>query len=142
MNLLDLSAIRLVPVLLATAAAFILGALWYSALFGKTWNRLHGYTEEHLAAMKAKRPMPLFFAGIIAVDLVTAAAGAVFAHALHATGAQDGVHLGFAVWLGIATPIQFTNWLASDRPIGLYAIDTIFQLLRLALMGAILAGWT
>ena len=142
MNELHLSAIRIVPVLLATVAAFLLGGLWYSALFKNTWARLSGYTEERMNAMKKCRPMPLFFAGIIVADFVTAAAGSIFVQAFHAVGFHDGIHLGLAVWLGIATPIQFTAWLASDRPLGLYAIDTGFQLVRLALMGAILAGWS
>jgi hypothetical protein len=135
---IDLTAIHTIPVLLAVLASFFLGAVWYSALFKNAWQRLHGFTEEKMDAMKKVRPMPIFFGGIIAADMVTALGGAIFLQLTGVTSVGGGIFLGFLVWAGIATPIQFTNWLASDKPLGLYFIDTGFQLVRLPLMGAVL----
>ena len=43
------------PIFLAALAAFLIGAGLYSPLlFAKAWVRVHGYTEEALAAMRAK----------------------------------------------------------------------------------------
>ena len=46
--------VRILPVLVAAVAVFVLGALWYSPiLFGKAWVRAHGYTEEQMQRMRA-----------------------------------------------------------------------------------------
>lgn len=32
-------------ILLATVAQFVIGALWYSVLFGKLWGKIHGFDK-------------------------------------------------------------------------------------------------
>jgi hypothetical protein len=36
---------NIVAILLATVAQFIIGALWYSVLFGKVWGKIHGFDK-------------------------------------------------------------------------------------------------
>jgi hypothetical protein len=45
------------------------------------------------------------------------------------------------VWLGFVTTVQFTNALFSRQPFRLYMINTGYQFVCYALMGAILGAW-
>jgi uncharacterized protein DUF1761 len=138
---LELAAINWWAVLVAAAATFLLGGVWYTALFGKLWQRLHGYSDEKLKAMQAKRPPHVFFGVMIACYLVLAAViGVVFA-SVGIAGAVNGATMGFLFWLGPAAAIGITSWLASDRHIGIYGIDLLYQLIFLVMMGAIIGGW-
>ena len=45
---MDLSNINWLAVLVAALSTFILGGLWYGPLFGRTWMRASGMTEERV----------------------------------------------------------------------------------------------
>ena len=52
-----LAGVNWIAVIVATVAAFILGAVWYSkALFGNQWMQEVGLTEETIAAGPAQGP--------------------------------------------------------------------------------------
>ena len=138
---LELEGVNWLAVLAAGAATFFLGAIWYQALFGRLWKELHGYSSEQLKALQAKRPPALFFGGMIAAYLLLAGVMAVFAVALGLHGWRDGAVFGGLLWLGPALVIGFTAWLASDKHIGILAIDAAYQLVFLVMMGVILGGW-
>jgi hypothetical protein len=55
--------------------------------------------------------------------------------------AIDGLKIGLVVWLGFVTTVQFTNALFSRQPFRLYMINTGYQFLCYAVMGAILGAW-
>ncbi|PYY12158.1 MAG: hypothetical protein DMG69_02135 [Acidobacteria bacterium] len=49
--------------------------------------------------------------------------------------------VGFAIWLGFVTTIQLTTALFEKKPTKRYLINTGYQLVCYAVMGAILAVW-
>ena len=71
--------INWLAVLVAGGATFMLGGLWYTALFGKLWQRLHGYSDEKMKEMQARKPPPMFFGLMIVCYMVLAAVVAVIA---------------------------------------------------------------
>lgn len=123
-----------------TITTFFLGGFWYTVL-SKPWVRMHGYTPEQVARMKQLRPPPLFFGGMIAAYFVLSVVLAVLVKNLAAPSLVNGALLGFLLWLGIALPIVFTAWLASDKRAGVYLIDLSYQLMFLVMCGAILGAW-
>ncbi len=133
--------INYLAVVAAAGATFFLGAFWYTALFGKLWMHLTGFTEEKVKELQARRPPALFFTGMIVCYLVVAFGVAVLAVSLRITSPIEGAVLGLVLWAGFAATIGMTAHLASDRHIGVYCIDTGYQLVFLVLMGAILGGW-
>jgi hypothetical protein len=135
------SAVNLWAVLVAGLGTFFLGALWYSALFGKVWVKLQGYTEEQLTAMKAKMSPAVFFGGMLVADLLLALVVALLVVAFDVTGPVNGAILGFFLWLGPAACIGLMNHLPTQKPVGAYLIDVGYQLAFLVPVGAILAGW-
>jgi hypothetical protein len=128
-------------VLVAAVATFFLGALWYTALFGKLWVRLNGYTDEQVKQMQKDRPPPVFFGTMIASYLLLALVVAVLVGSCNISSARDGAALGFLLWLGVAVCIGLTSWVASSKRFGVYAIDLTYQLVFLIMTGAILGGW-
>ena len=128
-------------VAVAAVATFFLGALWYTALFGKLWQRLHGFTPEKVKELQSKRPPAVFFTGMLVSYFAVAVVVAALVVAFGVTSAGAGAGIGLLLWIGPAAAIQITSWLASDKPFLAYGIDLGFQLVFLVAMGALLGGW-
>src|SRR5262245_54944855 len=137
----NLSEINFLAVFVATLVAFLVGGVWYTALFGKLWIKLHDYSEERMAAMKARRPPPVFFGTMIVSYLVLALATAVLLTGFPTRNALTGAMVGAILWLGPAAAIGMTGHIASDKANGLYLIDVGCELGYLVLMGLILGAW-
>jgi len=91
-------------IVLATVAQFIIGAIWYSALFGKLWGRIHGFDklpkEVQQKMMKAMGP----FYGIQAfITLVTSFVLAIFISYLPEWNAYI---MAAFFWIGFVVPTQ------------------------------------
>lgn len=60
------------------------------------------------------------------------------------TGVQGwlgGVKLGLLLWVGFSASVTLVGTMFSDRKIAAFVIDAGYQLVFLALMGAILGSW-
>jgi len=136
-----MNEINYLAVLVAALATFMLAGLWYSALFGKLWARLQGFSDAQVAELKAKMSPPKFFGGMIASYFVLALVMAALVAAFNITTALGGAGLGMLLWLGPAAAIGMTGHLATGKPIGAYLIDVSFQFIYLVMMGAIIAAW-
>ncbi|MFY9552683.1 MAG: DUF1761 domain-containing protein [Thermoanaerobaculia bacterium] len=133
-------SIHFLPVLVSAAAVFGLGALWYSPLlFGKAWLKVHGYTAETLAAMRATAGRA--YAVTFVCYLVMAAAMSILLQRVGVVSALTGIKLGALLGIGIAAPLGLTANVYSDKPLAAWAIDAAYQIAYLMLMGAILAAW-
>lgn len=133
--------INWLAVIVTGLVVFFLGGLWYTALFGRLWQRLQGYSPERIEAMRRKTPPPVFFSCMIASYLVVAAVVAILVTSFNIRGAAGGVLLGALLWLGPTAALGMTGQVASDRHIGAFWIDSGFHLLALTLSGAVLAAW-
>jgi len=139
-SLINFAELNWLAVLVAGFAAFMLGGLWYTALFGKLWQRLNGYSDEKLKEMQAKRPPPVFFGTMIACYMVLALVVGVLVVKFNIIGALDGGLFGVGLWLIVAA-VGVTGQIASDKPMKALTIDASYQLLYLVMMGAILGAW-
>lgn len=137
---LTLEGLNYLAILTAALATFMLGGLWYTPLFGKKWADLHGYTPERIKEIQAKKPPPLFFGTMLICYTIISIAVAVLVHALDLTTPAAGAGLGLVLWL-LAAAVGLTNHIAEDRHIGIYLIDTVYQLIYLTGTGAIIAAW-
>ena len=136
-----LSEVNFAAVLVAGLVAFVVGAVWYTALFGKLWVRLQAYSDERMAAMKARRPMPLFLGIMFVAYLVLAFAIAFLLTGIPERNAMTGALVGAILWLGPAAAIGLTGHIATDKADALYVIDVGCELVYLVLMGLILGAW-
>jgi hypothetical protein len=129
-------------VVIAGVGTFLLGGVWYQALFGKLWVRLHGYTEAQQAEIRAKRPPGLFFGGMIAGYTALALVVAVIAGIAGASSATDAIALGALLWLVLTLGSGFTTWLARGDHLGTLLIDAAYQLVFSVGMSLIVVLWT
>jgi|SRR5450755_2048535 hypothetical protein len=147
--------VNLVAVLVCGVATMAVGFLWYSpALFAKPWVKEMGYDMNNKEAMdKMKKSAgPAYMASFVG-SLVTAAVLAKLLNALSRHGALSwtpvaaaqpwiyGVKVGIAVWLGFVATVQLTGVLFANQSAKLFAINTGYQFVCYAVMGAILAVW-
>jgi hypothetical protein len=136
----DLASINYLAVLVSGLAAFFVGGLWYQALFGKLWVKLHGYSPEQIKAMQAQMSPLKFFGGMIASYIVLGFALALLLSGMKEQSVAVGVGTGFVLWVAVAA-VTMTGHLASVKAIGLYLIDVSCELVYLLIMGAILGAW-
>ena len=136
-----LSEVNFVAVFVAGLVAFVVGSVWYTALFGKLWVKLQAYSEERMAAMKARRPMPVFLGMMFVAYLVLAFAIAFLLTGIPERNAMTGAVVGAILWLGPAAAISFTGHISTDKADGIYLIDVGCELVYLVLMGLILGAW-
>ena len=128
-----MAVIPWVPILVATLAAFFLGALWYSPVaFGRVWMRESGLGEEGCSG----RPKALILGGAFVLTLISTS---VLSFCLGPQpGVFYGVIAGLVVGLGwVATSIG-TSYLFEKKSFKLFAITAGFYVVRFVLSGFIL----
>jgi heme/copper-type cytochrome/quinol oxidase subunit 4 len=132
--------INWLAVLAAAVINFFVGAIWYTALFGKLWIKLNGYSEQQVKEMQAKMSPPRFFGGMILSQIVLALAVAFVLTSFAEPNLQTSVLVGLAFWL-VSAAISMTNHLASDKPDALYVLNVACHLIYLLIVGALLGIW-
>jgi heme/copper-type cytochrome/quinol oxidase subunit 4 len=133
-------SINWLAVLVAAVINFFVGAIWYTALFGKLWIRLNGYSEETVKEMQAKMSPARFFGGMIVSQILLALAVALVLTGFTEPSLQVGILVGLAFWL-VSAVISMTNHLASDKPDALYVLNVACHLIYLVIAGALLGVW-
>ena len=134
-----LKQIRWPVVVGAGVAAFIVGGVWYAALFPTQWMSLHGFSDERMEAVQARFALNMLVT--IALDVVRAAVVATLLAAIGRRGGANGAALALVLWLGVSLPYHATFALASGAPIGAFAIDASYRLTALLVTGAVVGAW-
>lgn len=131
---IDLTQLNWLALVLASAAAFVLGGIWYGPLFSKPWLAAFGFSEEQI---NQRHPGKIFGQAIIWTFL-SAVMLAFFIEAdadLHL-----GAMTGFFIGLGFVTTFMGIHYAFEGRGVEILLINTGYSTLALTLMGAII-GW-
>lgn len=132
MSFLDIT-INFLGVLIAAAAYFLLGTLWYSQkVFGDVWKRHEGLHPE------TYRPRVGAYIGEFVIALIIAYVMAALLYLTRTEGAVEGLILAFWVWLGFIATTQISAVLWSKKTFKGFLIHDGFILLGFLLIGAIL----
>lgn len=107
----DVSELNWLAIILATLAYFILGAVWFTPLFGKAYDR----ALDSKRAKGQKWPA-IYYAGPFISALVTTTATAVLLYAVHVEQMSDALLLGLIVGVGYAMSISFNNAINPKTP--------------------------
>lgn len=130
--------VNLIAVLLATVSAFIIGGFWYSPLlFGNVWTSAMGFNEKDLKEMKKKGVAKSYILNFIS----TLVMAYVFAHILSLlkiTDLLESFQTAFWLWLGFIATISLGSVLWEGKPLKLYFINTVYSLVMLMTMAAVL----
>lgn len=128
-------AINWLAVIAAALSSFLLGGVWYGALFGNAWLKAAGLTKEQaMAGNKA-----LMFGGTFVLSLIAAATFAVFLGP--AVTATTGALYGLCAGLCWVTASYGISYLFEMRPLSLWLINGGYHTLQFTLIGLILGAW-
>ncbi len=125
-------------VVVSAVAYWLVGALWFGALFGHRWMALEGITMGQGRTANPALPYVISFA----LDLLMAFVLAQLCLWRNAGTAGRGAAVGVLLWIGIVGPIVGTTYMYEMRPKELFAINEFYPLVGLCLMGVILGAWT
>jgi hypothetical protein len=124
-------------VLSAAVAYWILGAIWYSVLFGKTWAAaLEQFGIKCQPGGMAPKLIGTFIGNLVAavvMERLIQRAGIV--------GVVHGLRLGLAVGAGFSATALTITYLWQQQPTKVWLIDVFYYILGAALVGAILTAW-
>ncbi|MEK9166230.1 MAG: DUF1761 domain-containing protein [Patescibacteria group bacterium] len=128
-------------VLVSAIANMALGMLWYSPLlFGKSWMREMGFTNESMERAKA-RGMGKIYAAAFVGSLVMAYVMAYFVFVWAAADFMSAFQLAFWIWLGFVATVMMSSILWEGKSAKLYFINAGYHLVSLFITALILALW-
>ena len=118
--------------ILAVAASFFFGFIWYGPLFGKTWAQLSGIKFVEGECCKPKiESLALTLLGTVFTTLV-------LAYFLNIYKPYCSFGAAFFIWLGFYLPLLFSTIAWEGKPWKLFALNGIFYFLNLQLISVIL----
>lgn len=123
--------------LIGGAAAFALGFLWYTALFGKAWQAETGITDE-----QAQQGMAMTH-GLAFIMMCILAFGINSFFNYHDISEQTFLHGGFhggLLALMFCLPAIAINYLYQKKSLKLFLIDAGYVLAFCALAGAVMGA--
>lgn len=115
----------------ASFAGLILGYLWYSLLFAKSWQKLAGVSDSQM-----QRGMPMRALGTYLFSLVMALNLSAFIGS--GQSASFGFYAGLAAGVGWVAMAFGSNYLFEHRPLKLYFINAGYNIILLSLMGLVI----
>lgn len=138
MNTEILSHINWLAVLVGGLAYFFLGAIWYSALFGKKWQ---AYNAAVMNAPDAKKGSAQIMILSLILMLVCALGLSILAHRFGIFGWSGGLKLGLLTGICFAATAVHISYVYEKRPLGLHLINGLYNVLGNILAAIIVCAW-
>jgi hypothetical protein len=131
----SMESINYFAVLVSALSAFLIGGIWYSLLFAKSWMKENGFTDEDLQ----KSNMGLIFGGSFIFSLIISFVLVLFLGPERnaAMGASAGFMAGL-FWVATAMGITY---LFERKSLKLFLINAGYHVITFTLMGFILGVW-
>jgi hypothetical protein len=129
--------VNYVAVIVAALVNYMIGAIWYSALFGKQWKFLTGVLEMKPSA----GAIVLGLIGSFLMSYVLDHAIIFASEYLKASGAGAGLMCGFFNWIGFIAPVTLGVVIYEKKSWKLWILNNAYWLISLLIMGLILALW-
>lgn len=132
---MELGFMDAVAVIVAAASSFVVGGLWYGPLFGTTWMRAAGISQEKAGEANMGRVMGLSFL----LQLVAAAVLLTFI----GVDASPGFAIAAAAAVGACwvAPALGVVYLFEQRSFAHWAVNAGYQVVAFTLMGVVLGFW-
>jgi hypothetical protein len=125
-------AFEWLPSLISALSAFILGGLWYSSLlFGKTWQKEAGLSDEQLAETNRLKVFGISF--ILCLVAAIAFSMVITPEASFFMAFHSGVGIGL-FWIATSFGV---NYLFEQRSLKLWLINAGYHSLQFTLYGLI-----
>lgn len=131
----SMESINYFAVIVAALSAFIIGGLWYSLLFAKSWANENGFSEEELR----KGNMGKIFGGSFILSLIISFVFVLFLGPERngIVGASAGFMTGL-FWVATAMGITY---LFERKTLKLFLINAGYHVITFTIVGLILGIW-
>lgn len=137
---MDLSGFNIWELIVAALSTFLIGFLWYGkALFGATWQRLSGLTDEDIKSAN----MPLIFGLSFVLNFIIAFFLSLFTEIAMMLGSNAifGGLFAALLCIGFVATTFGANYLFARKPMKLYLIDAGYMVVSFFVMGLIIGAW-
>ena len=129
-------------IIVAALVYFLLGAIWFSALFGKIWAAEHKIemptTPEGKSQMK--KMMPMMMIKTLIMNILMAIVIGMFVMALGSVKCMAGMKLGLALSAVAVIPMVMGH-MYTMKSLKLCFIDASYHIISITLMAIIIAVW-
>jgi len=130
--------VNYLAVLVSGIAIFLLGGLWYSALFKKPWVRLMGKSPEEL---QSAAPGPLPFILAFLCGFAIALAMAIVLNHFQPLTILRSINIAVVCWIGFAAATSFATAVFSGTPRALWLINSGYNLVSFIIAAIIETLW-
>jgi hypothetical protein len=128
-------ALNWLAVIAAALSSFVLGGLWYGAIFANAWMKAAGVSAEQVKnGNKA-----VIFGGTFVLALITAATFGIFLGP--SITATQGALYGLTAGLCWVTTSLASTYLFEHKALSLFLINGGYRTLQFTLVGLILGAW-
>ena len=133
-------------IVVSVVVSFVIGAIWYGPLFGKTWAQAMGMSAQPSGAEIARGSL-FNIIGLFLMAYVLAHGVAVWRPSTWGVAGADqeawvyGFYGGFFVWLGYVMPILLNSVAFERKSWTAFGIQLGYQFISLQAMGMILSHW-
>ena len=135
-----LNHLNWLAVIVSGIAYWLLGALWFSALFGSTWS-----AEMQKIGIKIQPPqggrMAAMYITTLLYNVLAALGVGILQVALGVTSMPSALKVGLVLGLLFAAVTQLQTTLWEGRSVKLMLIDALYPVLGILLCSAILVLW-
>jgi hypothetical protein len=138
MNTAYFTNMNWIAVLVAAAAYFMLGALWYSALFKNAWIKGAGVD---MSRPDAKKGAGGIMAVTFVLEFITCIGLAILASRLMLSGALSGIKLGAFTGICFSAISICISYMYQMKPKSLHAIDSGYHIVGNIIAATILCVW-
>jgi hypothetical protein len=131
-----LTSVNWLAVTLSTLAYFVLGALWFTPLFGRAWDRSLGIERK-----RGERYPALYYVMPFVSSVLVSVATAVLVRAIGVEGLADAALLGLVVGIGYSAAVTFTNAVTptTRHPLAFAAITGSYHVAGTVIAAVIIA---
>jgi hypothetical protein len=138
MNNAIFSGINWLAVLVAAVAYFMLGAIWFSKLFGKQWIAYH---KVDMSNPDAKKGVGGVMAVSFVITLLICIGLAILVARLDVAGWMSGLKIGALTGILFSAATISMTYLYLQKPSGLHFIDGGYHVIGQIIAGIIIASW-
>lgn len=131
------SRINHLAVFVSAIAFFVLGWIWYDMLFGRLWMSLSG----HVATTSVSNMMPMFVGSFILGWAISYVIAIALADTTNPNPGRHGMEFGVFMGLGVFGIMLGIMYIYEGRPLALWAINTGYVVVGMAIMGGIIGAW-
>lgn len=133
---LPIGEVNWLAVVVGGIIPMVTGFVWYGPLFGKTWMRLSGISQEQVDAGPGLGYLWSFIAALVSATVLS-----LLIISMGSTSLAEGVMAGVLVAVGFVATSSLANNVFEGKHIGVWALFAAYQIITLAIVGGVLAVW-